>query len=48
MKIRLTTHINLMYYLGTSIFKSTGEFTGKIGFDIIDNNLANCTHQPSY
>ncbi|MDC1265469.1 TonB-dependent receptor, partial [Flavobacteriaceae bacterium] len=27
--------------LGTSIFKSTGEFTGKKGFDIIANNVAN-------
>ena len=27
--------------LGTSIYKTTGEFTGKIGYDIIDNNIAN-------
>ena len=27
--------------LGTSVFKTTGEFTGKRGFDIIDNNVQN-------
>ncbi|MDG1793671.1 MAG: SusC/RagA family TonB-linked outer membrane protein [Flavobacteriaceae bacterium] len=27
--------------LGTSVFKTTGEFTGKIGFDIIDNSILN-------
>ena len=27
--------------LGTSINKTTGELTGKIGFEIIDNNIAN-------
>ena len=34
------TH-KLNVLLGTSIFKSTGEFTGKKGFDIIANNVAN-------
>lgn len=27
--------------LGTSIFKTTGEFTGATGYDIVDNDLAN-------
>ena len=29
--------------LGTSVFKTTGEYTGKIGFDILDNTIANAT-----
>lgn len=32
---------NLNVLLGTSVFKTSGEFTGATGFDIIDNNVAN-------
>jgi TonB-linked SusC/RagA family outer membrane protein len=32
---------NVNILLGTSIFQSTGEFTGKRGFDIIGNDIAN-------
>ncbi|NMH89681.1 SusC/RagA family TonB-linked outer membrane protein [Flavivirga algicola] len=34
------TH-NIKLLLGTSIFQTTGVFTGKKGFDIIDNNVLN-------
>ena len=34
------TH-KLNVLLGTSVFKTTGEYTGKKGYDIIDNNVAN-------
>ena len=32
---------NVNVLLGTSIFKTTGEYTGKKGFDIIDNSVIN-------
>lgn len=32
---------NINVLLGTSVFKTTGEFTGATGFDIIDNSYAN-------
>ncbi|AXP80727.1 Vitamin B12 transporter BtuB [Mariniflexile rhizosphaerae] len=32
---------NINVLLGTSVFKTTGEFTGATGFDIIDNNIVN-------
>jgi TonB-dependent starch-binding outer membrane protein SusC len=32
---------NVNILLGTSVFKTTGEFTGATGFDIIGNNVAN-------
>lgn len=32
---------NVNFVLGTSVFKTTGEFTGKKGYDIIDNNVIN-------
>ena len=36
------TH-KLNVLLGTSVFKTTGEYTGKIGFDILDNTIGNAT-----
>ena len=38
-KINDVHNINLL--LGTSVFKTTGEFTGATGFDIIENDYAN-------
>lgn len=38
-KINEIHNINLL--LGTSVFKTTGEFTGATGFDILDNSYAN-------
>ncbi|CAH8282861.1 TonB-linked SusC/RagA family outer membrane protein [Mariniflexile fucanivorans] len=38
-KINDIHNINLL--LGTSVFKTTGEYTGATGFDIIDNDVAN-------
>ena len=32
---------NLDVLLGTSVFKTTGEFTGATGFDILDNSVGN-------
>ncbi len=32
---------NVNFVLGTSVFKTTGEFTGRKGFDIIDNSVLN-------
>lgn len=34
---------NVNVLLGTSVFKTTGEYSGKKGFDIIDNNIINAT-----
>jgi TonB-linked SusC/RagA family outer membrane protein len=36
---------NINVLLGTSVFKTTGEFTGATGFDIIDNSYANANLQ---
>ncbi|WP_372754105.1 SusC/RagA family TonB-linked outer membrane protein [Mariniflexile sp.] len=32
---------NINVLLGTSVFKTTGEFTGATGFDIVDNDILN-------
>ncbi|MEN3323683.1 TonB-dependent receptor [Mariniflexile soesokkakense] len=36
------TH-NINVLLGTSVFKTTGEFTGATGFDILDNDVTNAS-----
>ena len=40
-KINDIHNVNIL--LGTSVFKTTGEFSGFVGFDVPDNNIANAT-----
>ena len=40
-KINDIHNVNIL--LGTSVFKTTGEFSGFVGFDVPDNNIVNAT-----
>jgi len=39
---------NLNVLLGTSVFKTTGEYTGATGFDIVGNSIENANIEDSY